>query len=374
MKTYTIPVENFDRFERKINRLANKAKKLGTETIAYRKLRERDDEYKPGQFIRVIDVQVAGVAPIINGWQFAAKIEPAGDGNLVYHFGENGYLPKKYRTVEMDCDHCKQNRARKSVYVVEHVKSGTFRQVGSTCLKDFTGHPAPQDVASAAECILELDDLQKEFEYDPMGESEPEYLKIEQYLAWVVKSIKESGWHSRSNGDRPTADDAAILWTTAHLTGKKLSQDERDEAKSALVWVRENWTTNLNDYQWNVVQATKHDTIKVRHIGLVASLIPAYRREVEQRRIADANPSEWQGQVKKRQTWTDLELVSIITFDGYYGPSHLHKFIDSDGNVFVWTTSKRLEKGQSYSGKATVKKHDEYRGVKQTVLTRAAFK
>jgi hypothetical protein len=373
MKTYSIPVENLDQFERKMQRLTSKAKKLGTETVAYRKLHERKEEYKPGQFIQVIDVQVVGVAPVINGWQFVAKLEPAGSENLVYHFHEDGYLPAQFRTNEMFCQHCNQNRQRKSVYVVEHVKEGTFRQVGSTCLADFTGHPSPQQVASAAECILELDDLQKEFEFDPDFEREPEYLKIEQYLAWVVKSINQDGWHSRSNGYRPTADSAMVAWTTAHLSGEKLTQEEKEEARKALNWIRSTWaeSTNLNDYQWNMVQATEHNAIPVKHIGLVASLIPAYRREMDNQ--ATNGHSKWQGQIKKRQDWTNLTVTAIHTFEGHYGMSYMHKFVDNDGNVLVWTTSKRLEKGQTYSGKATVKKHDEYRGIKQTVLTRAKF-
>jgi len=59
----------------------------------------------------------------------------------------------------------------------------------------------------------------------------------------------------------------------------------------------------------------------------------------------------------------------------YSIPSVLENFIDKDGNRFVWfnKSGKKLEKGKTYTGKATIKKHQEYKGIKQTVIARFAF-
>jgi hypothetical protein len=63
-------------------------------------------------------------------------------------------------------------------------------------------------------------------------------------------------------------------------------------------------------------------------------------------------------------------------------------FVDNDGNIFKWSTSSNLEytiKDQSYSQwhildkgaivqlSGKIKAHDEYRGQKQTVLTRCKY-
>ena len=72
----------------------------------------------------------------------------------------------------------------------------------------------------------------------------------------------------------------------------------------------------------------------------------------------------------------------IVTFESehsyethytYYGELHtIYKFKDSDGNVLVWNTSAylELEEGKQYTLKGKVKEHSEYKGEKQTVLTR----
>jgi hypothetical protein len=58
--------------------------------------------------------------------------------------------------------------------------------------------------------------------------------------------------------------------------------------------------------------------------------------------------------------------------NGYYTvTTYVHTFKDADGNVFVWKTSSVSGfENETFRIKGTVKAHDEYRGVKQTVLTR----
>lgn len=52
--------------------------------------------------------------------------------------------------------------------------------------------------------------------------------------------------------------------------------------------------------------------------------------------------------------------------------TYLYSFKDDNGNVLVWQTSKGLEidDGEKVTIKGTIKEHNEYKEVKQTVLTR----
>lgn len=57
----------------------------------------------------------------------------------------------------------------------------------------------------------------------------------------------------------------------------------------------------------------------------------------------------------------------------YYGETcFLYKFADEEGNTIVWKTAKGLDLGENQEVviKGTIKAHDEYKGDKQTVLTR----
>lgn len=68
--------------------------------------------------------------------------------------------------------------------------------------------------------------------------------------------------------------------------------------------------------------------------------------------------------------------VEKPSFWGGYGSTetrYIYKFVDADENVLVWKTSNSdmLDyEGKQLTLKGTVKAHDEYKGEKQTVLTR----
>lgn len=120
------------------------------------------------------------------------------------------------------------------------------------------------------------------------------------------------------------------------------------------------------------------------------------RREFERqlREVGKFEHSEWVAEPKKR---IDIELTLVRDYQyerqayGYiYGNRletvHIYTLADADGNCFVWKTGNNLkverwdgddlveetyaEPGDKVTMRATVKEHNEYKGVKQTVITR----
>lgn len=102
--------------------------------------------------------------------------------------------------------------------------------------------------------------------------------------------------------------------------------------------------------------------------------------------LNDFSDSQWVGTPKKRME-TALTLTRVHQFDGYYGTTNLYTFRDEDGNCYVWFTQNALmmqrnddepweyvEVGNVIPMRFTVKEHSEYKGVKQTVITRAQIK
>ena len=71
-----------------------------------------------------------------------------------------------------------------------------------------------------------------------------------------------------------------------------------------------------------------------------------------------------------------VDLIVTLDFIAYwesiYGTTYVYNFVDADGNVFVWKTSKgtAIENKKQVALKGTIKEHSEYKGVKQTTLTR----
>jgi hypothetical protein len=93
---------------------------------------------------------------------------------------------------------------------------------------------------------------------------------------------------------------------------------------------------------------------------------------------ADAS-SEYIGEVGKRTLLENLTLIYTKRW-GMDSPLTFYKFRDGRGNVIIWIASRELQKGgrplqngDVVALRARVIKHEEYRGVKQTHIRRAAI-
>ncbi len=119
----------------------------------------------------------------------------------------------------------------------------------------------------------------------------------------------------------------------------------------------------------------------------LASKVVAYRpltdRQLEaaatsiqrkKERDEEGRASEYVGEIKERLEF-EAEVTGVYGTEGFYGHTDIVKFKDADRNLFTWFASDYtdLERGDRISIKGTIKKHDEFRDIKQTVLTRCKF-
>jgi hypothetical protein len=115
-----------------------------------------------------------------------------------------------------------------------------------------------------------------------------------------------------------------------------------------------------------------------------------YKAEVEAeerlRKLRDFSNSQWVSESKKRLD-LELTLVNETCFPTNYGIMNVYTFNDGNGNCIVWKTGNDLcmyfeemndwgyaEVGDKVTMRATIKEHGEYKGTKQTVVTRAQVK
>lgn len=380
---YTIIADRLSDAQSKIEKLNKRARKLGVPEVILEVVPGSEQIKKDGNDnYKTIDVVLVGEKIKLAGWHFAATIQHTGEGNIVRRVpgsDENAVDLKDYREVEPMCDHCRMLRRRNDTYIVVN-DEGETKQVGSSCLRDFLG----ADPASALWMAQFLIDLDAEFEseYSEPGERTVSYYKIETYLGWVSASIRNSGWLSRGKARWEdavaTADDAFNVWYWMGRTPRPYEPTDEDFelGEKALEWIRSTENPmDANDYIYNLYVATKQNYITWREFGLVASLIQAYSRHMEQElKLARMKKdSSWVGEKGVRQEFT-LTVESVRYIDGSFGVTALHSMVDADGNIFTWFGSgSALEVGKTYTGKATVKDHTEYKGVKQTIINRPKF-
>jgi hypothetical protein len=390
---YMIPSWRMDYLAKRLADLSRRARKLGCAepvTIGHGVYDEPEMKWKveigskpkqvpTGRINRFYFVEMVGAAPSYAGWTFVASIDKMPEvGNLV-RVVPGQALPERYRTEEPHCDQCKANRARINHYVVRS-EAGEFRMVGSSCIKDFLGHTSPDNIALLATFSASLDGAMSEAA-DGGGSAGPDYLDLARFLSYVAASVTQDGWLSagraREEGRSATKDRAltGMFHTRKECRTGCLHPTEADQdlAARALAWAAE--IEVKSDFDHNLHTLAQAEVLPYKGAGIAAAMIFCYKRSVEQTILRENRAKQFAnsvhvGEIGKRQDFT-VTVANEHEIAGDYGTTSIYKMIDDKGNCLTWFSSSRtLELGKAYVLKGTVKAHDDYKGTKQTVITR----
>jgi len=400
-ETYTIPASQLETFEKAIATMNRKAKRLGLAPLTY----ELTEEYVADQSVTwiseytektkdfkigVIDVTVTGEVPALQGWQLAATLDFSRGKNaetgetktdcIVYSFPGCPEMPDRFHgEYTTACDHCNTTRFRRKVYVVWNVERNEWLQVGSTCVVDFLGGKNyAKQLEFMADLFIHLSDEEKD-RWEGGRNSYDLYMETNHVLATCIAVIRQHGYISGAKAEQTwTSSTANELKAYFYSNGKDycwktkptVTEEDRNLAIKTLDWVRS--LEGANDFEKNLKTILSKTEVALRFTGFITAAYPCYSRAVEREMVkkAEAN-SNHLGAIKDRVT-CNVKVTGLRFIEGYRFSSTLISMIDDQGNVLKWFASNppELEIGRHYTLTGTVKAHDEWRGTKNTVLTR----
>lgn len=386
--TYEIYEGNMDRLSKKLTTISNKCAKYGCE-FHFEELGEtfrsvKDEDSGEIRTARFITVDVSGKAQISN-WEFIATIEHSKPINIIRSFRPEVEIPEHFYTVDTYCEHCKTRRYRKDTYIVRNTETGEFKQVGKSCLRDFTGGLSAEQVASY---ISWFDEVIKGEYVEPGFKS---YDSTEEVLQFAVESVRLYGFTKTEAyaGADSTRD---IVCEQLHQYGRYSDRITRDgfdpdhkgnaeKTKAIMAWVES--LPEQFGYISNLKATMARPYCERRDIGIICSAVASYNREMEyQARKAvqrkQASSSQWVGNEGDRIELHNLQVRLLTSWDTMYGVTYLYKFIDEQGNTLTWKTGKwlgvtdEITPDLRISLKGTIKKHSEFNHELQTELTRCS--
>ncbi len=426
MPAFLVLESNMAELDYRLEKLNKRARRLKLPEITTRVLSVIEPtKGGPKGRQRKWEIEILGLAPKLPGWAFVGTLEHLPAGNVLRVLPGEA-VPEAFRSAKAWCAHCNKARNRKDTYLVRS-DAGELKQVARTCLKDFMGHASPERFGFLAETIRDMEELGGE----GCMRSAPLSFGIIEFLSVVAAACRQFGFTSvsaarayaeKSEGHGLVQTTIGRVWfeldpsPQACETKRKRPISEvidvkpEDEALAvdALAWARALPEAQSSDYMHNLRISASKDWLAFndRSGGILASLVSAYQREVlkqEQERTRKATFAEmaarstYQGEVGKRQDWT-LKLTKKFDLGpGDYsreGESRfLFAFEDEAGNRFTWFSGNAgvyktieimsadahalpydvfepYEEGKTYVVRGTVKRHDEYKGIKQTVLSR----
>ena len=400
-KTLEILKSKMDGFLKNVIKFNKKAVKLGTApmTLDWGEEVVRSFYASPeaevwGVLSKVYlqNITVKYDVPKIAGWDLVCifdyesyKDEQEQDLKAVFTSAVPGKeVPFKYQNKEgIYCEHCGHNRYRvKSYLVVNEV--GEYKEVGSTCLKDFLGHD-PNNFLWFAQIEDRLSDCEEEFGFGSFGSGDPIAYELLGLLSLTNAMIKLNGWTSRGEAYEDSTKTATADHVLNYLTlpNKRPSDiikpiDEDKEFAEKTIEHFKTLSDQDNDYIMNCLKVLKINAVPIKRMGIACSMIQVYRRYLE-KELERANelPSEWFGNLGSKLENCEVTCTFKTHCETMYGVSTLYKFMDNDGNIFKTFYSGHtwsVEQGEKIMLYGTVKKHDEWNNKKETMLTRCKVK
>lgn len=427
-KTYMIPEENVENLEKKFNAAARKIRKINPELeptmtkedhtiVLVRKIELRPCDCRSESTVKKVPYEARRVELKIpdevvfaeNNWAFGGSVEPSGiDGKNFVDVNLSGkdlgfVVPSKYFTVNpCTCDYCKTNRKRNKTYLVVNQETGEWKQLGKECLKLFVTGIDVDAIATFESFIKEAEDIANpgdEFFYNRRAR----FVEVQRALELAQAATKMFGFvATRDNAGNynvfstknivqakllkemgcpsdllniDSSDREKINLAVAKLT--VYSTYAENDISNDIIALRET-VTELPDepYYNNLKVVLANEYIPLDKLGLLVSAPKAMSRYYEFKKMQEekeklAKSSNYIGEVGEKISVNFVSGREVACCETQFGLLHIYEFKDTKGNTVVWKSGSGKDIPESGIVSGTVKAHEEYNGVKQTVILRA---
>lgn len=391
--SYSIPAAGLSIVLAKVSQFNRRGSKRGFAPLEVTTIREFEQVtsttleggVERKQTRHMLEIEIAGEVPVLAGYAFLANVQHTPAGNIVRRapVTQGAELPEleAFRTAEPVCHHCGHKRARKDTFVLR-TPAGALVQIGRNCLASYIGSADPEIALRLWALSAELERLCSEQDGEGWGGCGAWYYETHTYLAHACAAIRMLGF-------KPSSFDSATRSTVAFSIGRPPSRDsgslrdwqelqptkaDAEQAEAVRAWVAEQ--DGSSDYMHSAKVACALPRVE-RTEGLLCAVVNTYLKAMGQARLLERKGpavSEHFGTVGKREAFT-FTVTRKVCIDGNYGTRTIVGLEDGAGRAAVWFASgvPELSVGDKVTGRATVKEHGDYKGTKQTTLSRCAF-
>lgn len=380
---YKIPECNMNALKKKLATIEKKCNKYGIDfsfKIVDEIMENIGDKNTGDYFYKFYVIDVDGIAKI-NDWEFLATIEHTENGNIIRQYNRDVNVPEYYRNVKPTCEHCKSDRYRKDTYLVYNKITQDIKQVGKSCLRDFTNGLSAEMVATYLQYFASCEKSEG-IDYLSLG---ARYFDVKNYILNTIEVVKRAGFVSKQKAmDERLQSTASLTWKCMRPKNKYdreeiekigfiLDNPENiSDVENMLNWIKT--ADNTSDYIYNLQIACSLEYAEYRNMGIIASLPSAYYKamnkiENEKKQNENTLQSDFFGNIGDKIQLENASINFVSCYETMYGVTHIYK-IQKDNFTFIWRTANSFENADNVTVKGTIKNHNIFGGEKQTELTR----
>ena len=352
---YYVPEFNLNKLIKLVNRLSKKTKvefSYNVNDIKQDSILVDDGVYAPYNTIAVeLDVDYK-----VGDYEIVAELEHHKKGNIIRQVNMNYEVPTQYRTCEPYCEHCNKLRQRANTFLLVD-NNHNFKQVGKSCLNDYTGYDALKviELVSGVGSLLSVDYDDEEF---ISFVKTTRWYELKEMANKFYQLIKNEGY----NKERPFEN----------LDKYQYNKDLEKEVEEILNVVNTDWYNENSNYCFNISVLLDMQYIESKHWKLLLSFINSALTYLMNKNVKN----EYIGNIGDRIEFTIKSVKTLFRVENYHSYNeddyvYTYRILTDNDYILIWKTTKELENGMKI--KATIKEYKNYKDEKQTVITRGTI-
>ena len=412
VRTYELPAYRLPLLERMLDTTNNRLTRAG---IAGRFSVDRAEEFTTTKRVGAVTlddgtafggtevtepwirVTINMVPLMLGAYTFVASLVPE-EAGIITRVAPGQDL-HGHRPQDMGCEHCGLDRRRTRAYIVRNNDTGKLTQVGHSCIELYCG------LAPKGLWLLGFDQELQAFADDDTGAGFTDgdygvpladvlgmaFAFSDRGRSYVSRNAAENSWGGlEATGaqvrraifyppTRPATShpDAVADYHRFIDTARQGHGYAKDAALVADIVAAADTLAAGSDYAENVAILLKGEHVSGRSVGLLASLVSVYAREKELAVMRAAAPKPATGYLAevgvRIKTGIRLTVRTVRFWESDYGTTTFMVGYTDAGNCVVWKASGEHDwaaGGVLVLAAGTVKAHEQYNGVDQTILTR----
>lgn len=298
------------------------------------------------------EYRITGASPrLAGGWRPVAVFDhTVGEKPLIFAFDSDEALDPKWRDARPSCDRCgRVIRRNTTVLVVD--ETGSFSQVGGTCVKDFLGwHGSPDQLVQLFRDIDELPEDEDEGLPGGHGSASDGEVPVRAAVRSALEMTRAVGYVKVSDEwAMPTRDAVRVMLDIDRspyrraLLERVLEDNPRPavtdaEVDEMLEWAR-GQESEPSEYLYNLSVLAGLEWVPVRRLGLLCSL-PAARLRGQARELElDAKEAvkATVPPVPEGRVTVEGVVTTVKTYENDYGTTVKMRVLADEG-WSVWST------------------------------------
>ncbi len=330
-----------------------------------------------------------------------------------------------------NCDHCHTKRFRNKTIFVENQDTGEIKCVGGTCIRYYLGYDYEKimniitqlnmfnnhfddgggswsdddwfdgfggERYNVEDDIVDVKDIVKYFFYWVTTKGYASKAATERYNDKV-----EDGGRKRSSTSQIISEDLHYLYVPPLPGGKQAReaieqwQKAMDHYKSVMKKASDKYFSLIedfieerykdNNFLLNSRNFFQSGGVKIKQMKYIISACSMYwgmklSEDAKNKKTKELKKSKHVGDIGDKTKIENLTIKNISGFEGSFGWTNVYKLTDEKGNIYTKfgtinprfitkdSPTEDIEVGTIVSFTAEIKKHDEYNGIKQTILGR----